>query len=575
MKMGTNVFLTGAPGAGKTYLLNQYLDFLHECGIEAAVTASTGIAATHIGGTTIHSWSGIGVKKFLSEEEVDRLLQNERLYRRFQNTQVLVIDEISMLAAPQFEMVELLARKMRQSEEPFGGMQVVLSGDFFQLPPVFRQGDDERYAFESEAWDALKPAICYLERSYRHEDEVLQNILEAIRRREVGHEGVRALFDKVLDPEESKLKDVTRLYTHNVDVDAENVARLKEIEESEFEYEMVSRGRKNLVESLKGWCLAPEVLSLKEGAHVMFVKNDPAGRYVNGTRGVVAGRKGGFPVVKTFSGEEVVAEYESWMVDEDGKVVAEISQIPLRLAWAITVHKSQGMTLDEASINLAKAFAPGQGYVALSRVRSMSGLFLSGLNEKALLVEAKVSMIDSQFVARSKAASKRLAELGEKAIQKRIKEFIKRIGGKLLKESLEKDASSASRRKRDRKMTPNLSSHAQTEEFVGKGLSVAEIAKERRLSEKTIISHLEKLKEEDDIDLSYMLPEVRGKVGSFAEILKAFRKLGEFNLSPVKTYLEKKKTKASFDSIRLARLMLSNEEFRKLGRKNKAKSRSA
>src|SRR5687768_4164635 len=141
LKTGANVFLTGEPGSGKTHTIRQYIAYLKEAGVDMAVTASTGIAATHIGGFTIHSWSGIGIKKTLSPYDVDRLATNERLVKRIARTRVLIIDEVSMLDAGVLESVNTVCQAIKQSEEPFGGMQVVLVGDFFQLPPVSREGE--------------------------------------------------------------------------------------------------------------------------------------------------------------------------------------------------------------------------------------------------------------------------------------------------------------------------------------------------------------------------------------------------------------------------------------------------
>ena len=568
MKMGTNVFLTGAPGAGKTYVLNKYLDFLYKCGIEVAITASTGIAATHIGGTTIHSWAGIGIKKFLSEEDIDRLTQNERLHKRFQDTRVLVIDEISMLGAEQFETIDMLARQMRRSDVPFGGMQVVLSGDFFQLPPVTRPGDDDRYAFESVSWRELNPAICYLDTNYRHEDETLREILGSVRRQDLSGAIYESLSKRTITADSDDLREMTRLYTHNVDVDSLNDSRLDESPGKEFSYEMTSKGGRAVVESLKNWCLAPETLRLKEGVQVMFVKNDPAGRFVNGTRGVVAGKEGCLPVVITLSGRSIAADYASWIVDDNGKTKAEISQIPLRLAWAITVHKSQGMTMDEAHIDLSKAFAPGQGYVALSRVRTITGLYLSGLNEKALVVDRRALSADEKFLAYSKAAAGRLGEIENEQIEKRIKEFVERVNGKLPDEDPEEEEGPAERRAHAgvrSKVRPGATTFDKTRALVEKGLSIREIAEERGIREKTVISHIEKLKSSGvDLDLSHMLPEIKSRIKEFGKMHLAFKHTKEFRLSPIKEYLEKNGVSVDYDDLRLARLFLTAEEFAEL-----------
>ncbi|PIP86777.1 helicase [Candidatus Campbellbacteria bacterium CG22_combo_CG10-13_8_21_14_all_43_18] len=565
MKMGANVFLTGIPGAGKTYILNQYIDFMRRAGLSPSVTASTGIASTHIGGATIHSWSGIGIKKSFSDIDIDKLTQNERLYQRYKNAKILIIDEISMLSASQFEMIDVLAREMRQNDKPFGGIRVILSGDFFQLPPVSRPGDDDRYAFESPVWRELNPVVCYLLGTYRHEDDVLKKILDSIRRRDISQDLRRKLFSKIEEKNwerDNSLKDVTRLYTHNADVDRENEARLGQIKKEEFSYEMKTRGKKHLAESLKKWCLAPENLRLKEGAQVMFVKNDTQKRYVNGTRGMVIGKEGGLPVVKTLSGKKILAEYAEWVFEEDGRVVAQIEQIPLRLAWAITVHKSQGMTLDEAHINLSKSFTPGQGYVGLSRIKSMSGLFLSGLNEEALMVDERAARADRNFLDRSKMASDKIKEMNKNEIKKKIGKFLKEGGGKAPKGKDFSDSAYCSARVKP--LETNLSTYDETAKFVKKEYSIKEIAKKRELKEATIISHLEKLKSggTKDFDIGYMSPGIKADIKEFSKMEKAFKKVGEYKLSPIKKYLDKKGIDNTYNDLRLVRLMLSNRDFK-------------
>ena len=168
LKMGHNVFLTGAAGSGKTHLLNQYIAHLRAHDVGVAVTASTGIAATHLGGQTIHSWCGMGVRETLADDELEAIMRNTRIARNFKKTKVLIIDEISMLHARQLDMVERIARHMGDFTKPFGGLQVVLCGDFFQLPPIVRaqqSGEspaEKQFAYECRAWDSGELRVCYL-----------------------------------------------------------------------------------------------------------------------------------------------------------------------------------------------------------------------------------------------------------------------------------------------------------------------------------------------------------------------------------------------------------------------------
>jgi thymidine kinase len=172
LKSGRNVFLTGQAGSGKTYVINQYIQRLRSCGIEVAITASTGIAATHIGGVTIHSRSGIGIKESLNHHDLELIAQKERLHKQINKAKVLIIDEISMLSAHTIDMVDQVTQMMRRDGRAFGGLQVVFVGDFFQLPPVMSQLSDgsestKRFAFAAKAWKNADLLICYLDTQYR------------------------------------------------------------------------------------------------------------------------------------------------------------------------------------------------------------------------------------------------------------------------------------------------------------------------------------------------------------------------------------------------------------------------
>ncbi|HWB34099.1 MAG TPA: PIF1 family ATP-dependent DNA helicase [Candidatus Paceibacterota bacterium] len=464
LKTGANVFLTGEPGSGKTYTVNAYVAWLREHGIEPAITASTGIAATHIGGYTIHSWSGIGIKKHLSSYDLDRITQNEKVVGRVRSAKILIIDEISMLSAATFSMVEAVCREVRGNHQPFGGLQVLLVGDFFQLPPVVSREDNNeetglfsgskgleiepvaehersesevrgsvsnpstQFAFSSSAWKSLNPLVCYLEEQHRQEDDDFLNILGAIRSGDIDETHREMLASRRKTRAEA---GVTQLFSHNADVNQINDQELAKISEVARVFSMTSRGPDRLVDALKRGCLSPESLALKVGARVMFTKNDVAGRsYVNGTLGTVTDfSQTGYPVVKTHSGKSLVVEPAEWQIVDQGRVLAQITQLPLRLAWAMTVHKSQGMSLDAAHMDLRQAFEYGQGYVALSRVRTLSGLSLAGLNERALEVHPEITEKDRELRAASDAARRAFFALPESELSQMQINFIKACGG--------------------------------------------------------------------------------------------------------------------------------------------------
>ncbi len=401
LKKGHNVFLTGAPGSGKTFLLNKFIAYLRTTQKTIAITASTGIAATHMNGVTLHSWSGLGIKENITDQEIKGLMKRRYLFKRIRKTNVLIIDEVSMLKASQFDAVDKICQYFKASFLPFGGMQVVLSGDFFQLPPIDRGGEAD-FITESYAWKNLGIKVCYLQEQFRYNDEKLAALLTSIRENDVELSKRILMGKKVTNS--AMFASATKLYTHNVDVDAQNNQELGKIDEQEVIYSMQCHGKPEVAEILKKSCLSPETLVLKKGAQVMFIKNNFDEGYVNGTQGIVTDFDAlGMPIIETLGGEKVVASKASWKIeDEEGKTVAEINQIPLRLAWAITVHKSQGMNLDCAQIDLSKCFVKGMGYVALSRLRSFDGLNVVGVNDMAFRVHEKAVAMDAQFKLDSK-----------------------------------------------------------------------------------------------------------------------------------------------------------------------------
>lgn len=413
MAAGENVFLTGPAGSGKTHVLNQLIRLKKHEGKHVSVTATTGLAASHLGGSTIHSWSGIGVRDELSGHFIDTLSKGRRDI--IEKTDTLIIDEISMMHDFRLDMVDQICRVVRkQPDEPFGGIQVIMSGDFFQLPPVNR-GDSVQGQFVvfSNAWQELDPVVCYLEEQHRQEeDDELSGILGAMRSRDIRRSHAQQLLDRteVNPPEDSVY---TELHTVNVDVDVQNEAKLKQLPGDEMIYQQSTTGSDNYVESLQRSVLAPAELHLKEGALVMAVKNSLDRKYVNGSLGTVVAFDSAteYPIVQFLSGKEVTMQPDTWELRDGDKKRASITQIPLRLAWAITIHKSQGMTLDAALIDLRKAFVAGMGYVALSRVRSLDKLYLKGINRTALEISEQAYDIDDQLRQKSSQDGKRFKDL--------------------------------------------------------------------------------------------------------------------------------------------------------------------
>lgn len=399
LKSNKNCFLTGEPGAGKTYTINKLQEAMRHLARGCAITASTGIAATHIGGITIHSWSGMKINRKFDKLMLDAI-KFSYAGRRMQEADVLIIDEVSMLDATTITNLDSILTYTRNDDRPFGGLKVIFVGDFFQLPPVSKDGPTQ-FAFESPSWQLADLKVCYLTEQHRQSEPEFLSILNSMRM------GVMSAAQKArLSECTHTTPPSTHLYTHNVDVDTMNDQEFDKLPGDAMVFEAETYGNEFAIATLVKNCLSPEILKLKEGAMVMFTSNNFRKGYVNGTIGKVVGftTGSGSPLVKLKNDEVVAVEQAEWKTEENGKVSAGFKQYPLRLAWAITVHKSQGMSLDEASLDLSKCFIAGQGYVAISRVRSLEGLHLTGINDMAFAVDQKILTQDLIFREKSNEA---------------------------------------------------------------------------------------------------------------------------------------------------------------------------
>jgi ATP-dependent DNA helicase PIF1 len=368
-----NVFISGNAGTGKSFLLKHLKSTIPNIHL----TASTGIASVNIGGQTLHSWSGIG----LGLLPVNKITFSGKVVSRVRLAKVLAIDEISMIPADVFDLVNEVCKLIRRNDRPFGGIQIILFGDFFQLPPV--NGD---FCFNSKAWTELKLTNVILKKVFRQSDEVFVNLLNNIRHAILTADDIALLTERV----KQKCTDAiqpTRLVSHNDQADRINKIELDKIQVPVHTFKAKYKGTDQLkIEFLKKNCVAYDTLNLKVGSHVMMLRNTYSEQgIINGSVGIVKDIST-YPIVMFENGEEILIAPEVWALERYDDVLekvvteASIEQIPLIFSWAITIHKSQGMTLNKIRCDLSKVFTYGQSYVALSRVKTLDGLYIDDID---------------------------------------------------------------------------------------------------------------------------------------------------------------------------------------------------
>jgi hypothetical protein len=545
LKSGENCFLTGSAGTGKTYLLNQYISYLTERKINPVVTAPTGIAASHLNGQTIHSYFAIGIRDSIDNSFLKSLSAKKHIVKRFEALRVLIIDEISMVSPELFAMIDEILRAFKEPFAPFGGVQVIVCGDFFQLPPVSREPKEKRFAWQANVWRELNFSSCYLDTKFRQDDDRLITLLDDIRKGSISKESYELIDERILANMELDYNP-TKLYTHNIDVDRVNTQELEKLEGKEYTFEHTAKGVQRAVDKIFSMSLVNEELTLKKDAVVIFIKNNPEGKYINGTTGIVTGfEKGsGLPFVKTANEEHFKVEAEEWTLEDDqGKKVATVEQLPLRLAWAITVHKSQGMTLDAAQIDLSKTFEMGQGYVALSRVKNSSGLKLLGINKMALSVDPLTIKVDAKIKQASLKASQELETLEN--IEKIHRSHIRDLGGTNNENEIARVRTNINAKKRA-DVESKIPTHIKTKKLLDEAKNLKDLAKLRGSTKGTIITHLDKIINEDKtVDLEKFMPNKK----LYNLVVKTFKKLKEENSETLYTDEGKIKRKVIFDTL--------------------------
>lgn len=397
IKKGENVFVTGVAGTGKSYFLNYLKENLKK---EMSITATTGIASVGIGGSTLHSYCGIG----LAQGDVKQILKDitPKGYLRIMNTKILVIDEVSMISAELFDKIDAIFRIIKKNDCSFGGVQIILLGDFLQLSPVDRENKESFFCFESKAWEEGDFKVVELKTVYRQEDKKFVDILNRVREGKMTEEDIKILKGRVYTKGDVPNGITPIILTgKNNRASHLNKSRLDLIPFKKKVYNYSWDGIETKVEKLVKDARIETELVIKKGTQVMMMVNKYNKRgVVNGSMGVVIGygEENGYPIVKFENGESFEVFPFTWAFKEysadlkEMETIATVKQVPLRLAWAITIHKAQGLTLSYLYVESWSIFCNAQAYVAFSRAKNFNGLFINGFdvaqikcNKKAIL----------------------------------------------------------------------------------------------------------------------------------------------------------------------------------------------
>ena len=383
-----NVFVTGGAGVGKSFLIRHFqrgLDFK-----EFPMLASTGAAAVLVGGRTFHSFFGLGILEGGPAATVERAVRNRQVVRRLRQIKGMVIDEISMLAGPVLRVAEVIARRARDSELPWGGLRVITVGDFAQLPPVERDpAKGGGWAFLDPVWEWSRFEREHLQTQVRCQDPEYMRVLAKIREGVVDDE-VAKYLDERTGPIETEFEG-TRLFPRRDQTERFNEMRLADLPGEEKLFETITSGNARGIESLLKQAPIPKTLRLKEGSLVMIRQNDPMGRWVNGSTGHVRRIQPGRLSIELLNGRWVELEKATFsLLDGEGETIAALVNFPVNLAWATTIHKAQGSTLDRMAVDISRLWEPGQAYVALSRLTSGSELRIAKWDSSSIRVDPQV-----------------------------------------------------------------------------------------------------------------------------------------------------------------------------------------
>lgn len=386
LRSGENVFLTGGAGSGKSFLIRQFMRELSS--EDMPILASTGAAAVLLGGRTFHSFFGLGIMDGGPDATFARACNDKRLTARLRKIEGVIIDEISMIPGQALMIAEALAQRARESTLPWGGLRVIVVGDFAQLPPVTMSGPRD-WCFANAVWKQSGFQSVMLSHNQRVSENLFLDVLSDVRNGKHTERMREFLNDHVQKHDEDH--PGTRLFPRKIHAETFNQKKLGEIDEDEIIIDSIYFGTEKHIESLMKNAPVPVKLVIKLGCRVMFLQNDPQKRWVNGTRGVVTDYSVDKITVKKNNGREVQVDKSQFAIqDADGNVLASVVQFPLTLAYATTIHKSQGATLEDLWCDLSNLWEPGHAYVALSRLRTAEGLHLIGWSPRSIIVDPKV-----------------------------------------------------------------------------------------------------------------------------------------------------------------------------------------
>lgn len=387
LQSGENVFLTGGAGSGKSFVIRQLMKTIDS--EMNPLLASTGAAAVLVGGRTFHSFFGLGIMEGGVEAARERALGDRRLRKRLRNIEGIVIDEISMIPGAALNLAEELARNARESRLPWGGLRVIAVGDFMQLPPVTRSGTQRDWAFLSESWRFTDFRTISLAENKRVDENDFLRMLNHLRIGDRTPELVDYLNSRVRIHDYDQ--EGVRLFPRRSQSDHFNGFKLDEIPETLVEVPSIYMGDERQVEFLRKSAPVPESLRIKVGCKVMLIQNDPSKRWVNGTCGEIIDIANDCLRIRKKNGRDVKVEKSMFsLLDAEGNVRASVIQFPVVLAYASTIHKSQGATLDEIWCDLRNLWEPGHAYVAVSRLTHSKGLNLIGWNPKSIITDSQV-----------------------------------------------------------------------------------------------------------------------------------------------------------------------------------------